>query len=162
VLVGHSLGGLHANLFARLHPQETQAVLLLEAAHPDDPESHEGNEDQIAKSISNLFSQPEETFRNNLHAEICAAEDVAREIASAGPFPHVPLAVVTGAMEPPESLVTPYALAVRRANQRELARMSPRGRQIVAEQSGHFPQVSEPQLVVDALRALLSSPVAPA
>jgi pimeloyl-ACP methyl ester carboxylesterase len=162
VLVGHSLGGLYANLFARMHPDEVGAVLLLEATHPEDPESHEGNEDQIARTLSKMFSQPEDSFRHNLQAELEAVADVAREIASAGPFPDVPLVVVTGVMEPPETLVTPYALAVRRANQRELARLSSQGKQIVAEQSGHFPQVSEPQVVVDALRTLLSSSASPA
>jgi pimeloyl-ACP methyl ester carboxylesterase len=162
VLVGHSMGGLYVNLFARLHPQETAAVLLLEATHPEDPESHAGHEDEIARSISALFSQAEDSFRHNLHAEIEAAADVAREIASAGPFPDVPLVVVTGAMEPPETLVAPYALAVRRANQRDLARLSPQGKQVVAEQSGHFPQVSEPRVVLDALRTLLSTFASPA
>src|SRR5688572_10391545 len=38
VLVAHSLGGLFANLFARLHPAETAGVLLVEATHPDDQE----------------------------------------------------------------------------------------------------------------------------
>src|SRR3954467_5155186 len=36
VLVGHALGGLHANLWARLHPAEVAGVVLLESSHPDD------------------------------------------------------------------------------------------------------------------------------
>jgi len=36
LLVGHSLGGLHAQLFARLHPAEVAGVVFLEASHPAD------------------------------------------------------------------------------------------------------------------------------
>ncbi|MCE3274112.1 MAG: hypothetical protein K0S57_4509, partial [Ramlibacter sp.] len=36
VLVAHSLGGLFANLYARLYPAEVAGVLFLEATHPDD------------------------------------------------------------------------------------------------------------------------------
>ena len=35
VLVAHSLGGLFANLYARLYPQDVAGVLFLEATHPD-------------------------------------------------------------------------------------------------------------------------------
>ena len=34
VLVGHSLGGLHLQLFARRYPQEVAALLLLDSSHP--------------------------------------------------------------------------------------------------------------------------------
>ncbi|QNA97803.1 alpha/beta fold hydrolase [Massilia sp. Se16.2.3] len=36
VLVGHSLGGLVVNLFARSHPDEVGAVVLVEATAPED------------------------------------------------------------------------------------------------------------------------------
>ena len=38
VLVGHSIGGLYANLFARLYPAEVAGVLFVEATHPRDQE----------------------------------------------------------------------------------------------------------------------------
>ncbi len=36
VLVGHSLGGLYVNLFARQYPQEVAGAVLLDATAPDD------------------------------------------------------------------------------------------------------------------------------
>ena len=36
VLVGHSLGGLYVQLFARRLPEDVGGVVLVEATHPDD------------------------------------------------------------------------------------------------------------------------------
>jgi hypothetical protein len=102
-----------------------------------------------------VLSLPRRLFRENLHSEIEAVGHVALEIESAGEFPAIPVTVVTGATRPPKWLLPPRALLARRAHQEELARLSPLGRQVVAQRSGHFPQVSEPSLVVDELRRLV-------
>jgi pimeloyl-ACP methyl ester carboxylesterase len=51
--------------------------------------------------------------------------------------------------------MSPAAVGARRANQQALARLSPRGQQVVAHKSGHFPQLTEPQLVLRVLEELL-------
>ena len=53
-------------------------------------------------------------------------------------------------------LLAPATVAARRANQQALARLSPRGEQVIAHKSGHFPQLTEPELVLDVLAQLLS------
>lgn len=154
VLVGHSLGGLYANLFARLHPQETAGVLFLEATHPRDREVLQQHETQLTRALTKLFSLPQWLFKANLHSEIDAIAHTVAEIAAAGPFPAIPVAVVTGGTTPPKWLMSPAALQARRAHQQELARLSPQGEQVIAAKSGHFPQLTEPQLVLDVLRRL--------
>ena len=52
-------------------------------------------------------------------------------------------------------MMSPGAVGARRANQQELARLSPRGGQVIAHKSGHFPQLTEPQLVLRVLEELL-------
>lgn len=156
VLVGHSLGGLYANLFARLHPREVAAVLFLEATHPRDPAVLQEHETQLARSLSKVFSLPQRLFRANVHAEIEQAGETAEEVGAAGPFPAVPVAVVTGAATPPRWLMSPAAFQARRAHQADLARLSPQGEQLIAARSGHFPQVTEPALVLGVLRRLVS------
>jgi pimeloyl-ACP methyl ester carboxylesterase len=154
ILVGHSLGGLYANLFARMHPQETAAVVFLEAMHPRDREVLQQHETQLTRALTQLFSLPQWLFKANLHSEIDAIARTVAEIAAAGPFPAIPLAVVTGGTTPPKWLMSPAALQARRAHQQELARLSPKGKQVIAARSGHFPQLTEPQLVLDAIRRL--------
>lgn len=156
VLVGHSLGGLYANLFARLYPQQVAAVLFVEATHPRDRDVLEQHENQLVRALGRLFSLPQWRFRDNLHAEIEWIEQTVNEIAAAGRFPDIPVAVVTGGKDPPKWLMRAAELQARRAHQQELARLSPRGEQVIAAHSGHFPQLTEPWLVLTALGKLIA------
>lgn len=157
VLVAHSLGGLFANLFARLYPQEVAGVLFLEATHPDDQEALQGYEDQLVKSLGKLMELPELFLRANVEAELGCAAETAQEIAAAGDFPPVPLRVLTGGLTPRGARQSPAAVGAKRARQDELARLSPRGEQVIAQQSGHFPQLTEPQLVLQVLEDLVAA-----
>lgn len=156
VLVGHSLGGLYANLFARLHPGETVAVLFLEATHPADHEVLKKHETVFAQAISKLLSLPQALFRANLHSEVDCVGQTVRQLEAAGPFPDVPVTVVTGGKTPPGWMMSPAAVGARRAHQQELARLAPRSEHVIAHKSGHFPQLTESQLVLDALGSLVA------
>lgn len=155
VLVGHSLGGLYANLFARRHSDEVAGLVLVEATHPQDRGLLHGHEGQLAKVLGKLLAVPPSVFRANLQAELERLDAAAREVEAAGPFPSVPLAVVSGGNEPPRWLVPPHALRLRRQHQKELARLSPLGTHVLARRSGHFPQLTQPRLVLDAIRAVV-------
>lgn len=154
VLVGHSLGGLHVQWFARHHPDEVAAVLLLEATHPDDPRRLAGQEGRIAAALGRLFALPQQLFRANLHAEIDCIRATVRQIHESPAFPPLPLTVLSGGKAPPAWMVKPAAHAIRVAHQAALAQLAPGAEHRVAARSGHFPQLSEPQAVVDALAAL--------
>ena len=157
VLVAHSLGGLFANLYARLYPQEVAGVLFLEAAHPDDHAVLQQHEAQLVRMLARMLVLPPLLLRRNVHTELACVEDTVREIASAGDFPPVPVRVVTGGLTPRAWLMSPAAVGARRANQQALARLSPLGDQVVAQRSGHFPQLTEPRLVLRVLRDLVGS-----
>ncbi|GAB4209748.1 MAG: alpha/beta hydrolase [Roseiflexaceae bacterium] len=154
VLVGHSFGGLIANLFARTFPAEVAGVVLLDATAPEDVAAmaaHQNAAQRLLKrTLDRLFG------RDPLAESEHAAQTVA-QIRQAGPFPAVPLVVVTGG-KPAMSWATPAAaLAARATHQRELVALSPHGRQIIAARSGHFPQFSEPELVVEAVRQIVQT-----
>jgi len=155
VLVGHSLGGLYANLFARRHSRDVAAVVLVEATHPEDRESLHGHEGHLAKVLSRLLSVPQSLFRANLRSELRSLDAAAREVEEAGPFPSIPLAVVSGGQEPPRWLVPAATLRQRRRHQKDLARVSPLGMHVIAQRSGHFPQLTQPRLVLDAIRSVV-------
>ena len=155
VLVAHSLGGLFANLYARLYPQEVAAVLFLEATHPDDHAALQQHEMQLVRMLGRMLVLPQVFFRRNVHSELACVEDTVREIASAGDFPDVPVRVITGGLTPRAWLMSPGAVGAKRANQQALARLSPLGEQVIAQRSGHFPQLTEPWLVLRELRELV-------
>lgn len=152
LLVGHSLGGLHAQLFARRFPDEVAGLVLIESTHARDRERLKGHEGRLAKVLGGVLSVPQRIFRANLHSEMDWIDATAREVEAAGPFPPVPLAVVSGGQAPPKWLAPPEQLRIKREHQLALATLSPRGRQVIAARSGHFPQLTEPRVVLDAVR----------
>jgi hypothetical protein len=53
--------------------------------------------------------------------------------------------------------LTPEEVALRpKSHQQSLAAISPQGKQIIAERSGHFVQNDHPKLVVDAIREVVA------
>lgn len=155
VLVGHSLGGLYANLFARLHPDEVRGVVLVEAAHPKDAAALARHRSPLTRVIQRIVNIPGDVFGRSKFAEVEFVADTVREIADAGPFPDVPLTVVTGAKSPPTFLLSAAASEIRLANQRDFLMLSPQARQVIAKNSGHFPQITEPGVVAQAVLSTL-------
>lgn len=156
VLVAHSLGGLYANLYARLYPSEVAGVLFIEATHPEDRELLQKQQDHLVHALEKVTGMPELLFRPNVEAELQCVEDTVREVASAGEFPSVPVRAITGGLTPKGSMLSPAAVAAKRAHQQELARLSPLGEQVIAQKSGHFPQLTEPEVVLEVLRELVA------
>ncbi|NRF67025.1 alpha/beta fold hydrolase [Aquincola sp. S2] len=151
LLVAHSLGGLHAQWFARAHPQEVGAVVLLDATAPQDIALMQSGESALQRGLRRLIDRwsPPDPLGETQQAAISAAA-----LQALPPFPPLPLRVITGA-RPALRWLTPAAqLAGRAQHQQELARLSPCGRQLIAARSGHFPQFTEPALVAAAIRAL--------
>ena len=151
VLVGHSLGGLYVNLFARMLPDDVAGAVLVEAAHPDDLAIGDLQPGWL-RALNAVLGVGNPLRRDRAFGETRWVERTVRQIEQAGPFPDVPLAVVTAARRPPGRLV-PEAVSDRRiANQEALVALSANSRQFHAAGSSHFPQLSEPTVVVDAVR----------
>lgn len=155
VLVGHSLGGLHANLFARLVPGVVAGMVLVDASHPDEVERRRAERAPIViRAINRVFAAVDSARGRSRLSENAFVDDTVRQIRAAGPFPDIPLIVVSGGRKMP--LVPETAFRAHLDGQRDLVALSPQGRQIVAEKSGHFPQIDEPGVVVDAIREIVT------
>lgn len=152
VLVGHSFGGLVAQLFARQHPADVAGVVLLEATAAQDLTALKAHENALQKGLAWLMRRlvPPQRWHETEHTARSAAE-----LAAAPPFPPVPLRVVTGTKPAMAWATRPALLQARAEHQRGLAALSPRGRQVLAEKSGHFPQFSEPERVVQTVLELI-------
>ena len=144
LLVGHSSGGLLANLYARLHPEETCGVVLIESAHPDQVERLEGHFSLIARAFQWMANR-------NPNRDFHASEETADLIRRSGSFPEVPLVVVTGSKKMPINRES--AFAIHQSNQKELVQLNCFGEHIIAEKSGHLPQITEPDVVTNAIRS---------
>lgn len=151
VLVGHSLGGLLANLFARTFPGQTAGVVLLDAATPEDVLFNPPPSSGMWGRLSHAFHRP------HPWAETQHVEALSQQVQAAGAFPAVPLVVLSGTRYPRGM---PKAMQLARTeNQVNLARLSPLGEHHFAHRSGHFPQFTESPLVVEAIRLVLSRAV---
>lgn len=145
VVVGHSLGGLIVNLFARLHPTEVSAAVLVEATSPADVVLLKKHESAVQRFLASIITKIAPPHPN---AETQHVATSASQLELAPAFPAIPLSVVSGgkfamAWATPEDVIR-----LRAQHQKELALLSPFGRHVIAAGSGHFPQFSEPELVV--------------
>lgn len=152
ILVGHSLGGLYANLFARLYPTEIAGVVLLDSSHPLDLSINE-TQSPFIRGINRILGMFDSFSPARKWNEVNFVEETAEQIERAGSFPDVPLVVVSGGKKPP--MMPDRAMEIRKRNQLDLVRLSKQGKQLTASQSGHFPQLTEPEIVIQAVRECL-------
>ncbi len=154
LLVGHSLGGLYANLFARLYPDEVVSVVFLEASHPNDVllDEHYG---KIVKSINKMFTKFDSLSTHKKFDEVHFVKATIEQINKHKSFPEIPLFVITGVKA--NRLIPKEALKRRQENQLELLLLAKHSKQIYAQKSGHFPQLTEPKIVIDTIQEAVQS-----
>ena len=152
VLVGQGTGGLYANLFARRFEREVAGVVLVEATHPDD-DIDERRLRFLPRSYRPAGSRKGARRYDELHF----LDETAREIENAGPFPDLPLTVVSGSRTPHRWSMSPQQIRTHVARQKQLVTLSPRGAHVVAPASGHFPQVTDHETVTRAVSEMVAS-----
>ena len=75
-----------------------------------------------------------------------------RQVRNAGPFPDVPVTVIAATDHGP--FFQQWEPTLMRL-QRQLVTLSPKGKLIVAEGSGHDVHVDRPAIVIDAVREMV-------
>lgn len=156
LLVGHSLGGYYANLFARLYSEEVIGVVLLEASHPNDLllNQHQG---KFIQTINKMLGMFDSFSKTNKFKEVHHVNETVEQIQRANPFPNIPLYVVTGGKQPNKWFMPMEVHKQRMDNQKNFLRLSTQATQIIAPNSGHFPQISEPEIVIKAVKDCFQS-----
>jgi pimeloyl-ACP methyl ester carboxylesterase len=91
ILVGHSFGGAYMELFAKAHPDEVTALVLVEPRHSDfttECEARNISGCSISASVSEMMPQVQQD-------ELAAFAEASGEIRAAGPFGRYPVRVLT-------------------------------------------------------------------
>jgi pimeloyl-ACP methyl ester carboxylesterase len=151
ILVGHSLGGTLMKLYARTHPTEVAGVVLVDARNSDFSKRarHMGVHKLLYEPPRALFMLARPAIRR----EMRAAKLIMQQSRHAGPFPSVPLMVLTH-----ERAATHWPRDLGRAwmeSQRSMAKLSVLGRIAVCNDSGHHVHRDRPDAVVkDVLNVL--------
>jgi pimeloyl-ACP methyl ester carboxylesterase len=135
ILVGHSLGGLYVQMFARKFPGEISGVVLLDSSSADAPSELKTRARLEPGTVDFLEEQ--------------GIAESNKQVRNAGPFPNVPLVVIAATDHGP--FFKDWEPTLMHL-QRQLATLSPRAELIVAEGSGHDVQLDRPDTVVDAIR----------
>jgi pimeloyl-ACP methyl ester carboxylesterase len=149
ILVGHSLGGLYANLYARLYPNEVAGIVFLESSHPRDLSLNE-YQGRTVKAINKVFTMFDSLSSHKQFNEVNFVKETVNQIHQLDAFPEIPVYVITGGQE--NRMMPEEVRKKRLENQLELLSLSRNSKHIVAEKSGHFPQLSEPTVVIDTIR----------
>jgi pimeloyl-ACP methyl ester carboxylesterase len=150
LLVAHSLGGIYANLYARMFGSEVSGVVFVDAPHPREiAEQHNITPPRALVALNNGLKAIERLFDRYKYSEDECIHDTVRQIDAASAFPEIPVTVVTGAKKLPFVPLEAHAMHLR--YQQELLRLSRTSRHVICEHSSHFPQITESGKVVGAI-----------
>src|SRR5262245_13873343 len=169
VLVGHSLGGIIVRLYAATYPNEIAGVVLVDASHEEQYARFQAA--LTAEQWANLQQQAQAGLADDPERErmdFDASFAQLRAAAATHPLPPLPLVVLThgDATSPLFSPEAQAALpadfpwdaleAVWQALQDELAALVPGARHVIATTSGHYIQLQQPELVIEAIRQVVA------
>ena len=97
VLVGHSLGGLYVNLFARLYSSDVSAAVLVDSAHPEEHgEQAQFKAPNIIHWINEGIKSIQRIYDPYVFSEHQYVQETVEQFSAVDSFPDIPLAVVSG------------------------------------------------------------------
>lgn len=150
VLVGHSLGGLYMQLYARSHPAEVAALVMVDSTHPEQLRGQGAPEHWPAATRIAFNALGSDTARREF-----ATIDATGQRVLAWPAPPPEVAVwVLSARRPmsDRSALADDANAKRAA----LADLYPGARQVWVD-SGHGIPLERPEAVIAAIREAIQA-----
>jgi pimeloyl-ACP methyl ester carboxylesterase len=168
VFVAHSIGGLFVRLYASTYPGDVAGMVLVDSSSEDQVDRFK---QVIPPGLIDSFvfapqNPPADLMAANPQIERILIEESANQVRTAmaqQPMRPMPLVVLTRGMpssaEPglPPGFPTDAYDDVWMQLQRQLAELVPGARQVIATNSGHYIQVSQPDLVIDATRAVVDA-----
>jgi pimeloyl-ACP methyl ester carboxylesterase len=146
-LVGHSYGGLVAQLYAAQHPENTAALVLVDSLE----------QNNLLRAGEILGEQAMAAFLAATQANPEGVDVVAslHQVKSAGDLGDLPLTVITAGVPdlPPfiDGDIREQLAGSWLESQQDLVRLSPAGVHVIAEESGHCVQCDQPKLVADSI-----------
>ncbi len=153
VLAAHSYGGLISRLYAATYPGEVAGMVLVDTVHEDRAVRRQAmvSSEQWA-ALQDLESQ----FSDFERIDEEAGWEQVRQAQSATPLQPLPLVVLAAGIGSDPSAYPPdWPIAdeeqLHQQLQVELAGLSPRGEYVLVEESGHYIQLEQPGLVIDAI-----------
>lgn len=163
ILVGNGIGGLNARLYTHKYPYEVVGLALVDSMHPDQSEhfdkalpSETPQDPEVLKRFRQFFTRDYKDPANNREGfDQLTSHEQGRAVTSLGDLPMVVLAAGESLLGMPQTELGMRMTRVWQELQRDLARLSSNSKYVAVENSGHFIQIDQPQVVADAIRGLV-------
>ena len=159
LIAAHSIGGLHAQVFASRYPADTAGLVLISSTHPDQiatwlsllPPETAGEEKAITEARSFLVAMSTDPTRNEEKLDFAASAAQARMLKTLGTRPVI-VATHSPRFRMVPGLSEPMAIkleAATQAMQKQFLSLSSNARQNIAATAGHGLPHEAPDFVVD-------------
>lgn len=151
VLVGHSLGGLYMQLFARHFPGEVAGLVLVDSTHPEQLKGA-GAMDQWSLWQRTVFGI---ALSATAKAELERVQDTGRAVLSLPPLVGKPV-IVLSALQP--TLEHEPSAIAKDANEKrvDVLRLHPGAKQVWVD-SGHAVPLEKPEAVISAIQEVIQN-----
>jgi pimeloyl-ACP methyl ester carboxylesterase len=149
VLVGHSMGGPYVRVFADLYPKEVAGMVLLDPSQEAFDDWTKAHPDGKQKEVDAQIAKAPEGMRAEW-----AGIDATYEQARAARLPAgIPVTLITAGLQ--ENAPAEARTAWTEKQTEWISRVSG-GKHLIAEKSGHFIQIQEPLVVINAIREIVT------
>jgi pimeloyl-ACP methyl ester carboxylesterase len=148
VLVGHSMGGPYVRVFADLYPKEVAGMVLLDPSQEGFDDWTKAHPNGKQKEIDAQIAKAPEGLR----AEWAGLEDSYAQARAARLPAGIPVTLITAGLN--ENVPAEAQRAWIEKHNEWIAKV-PGGKHLLAEKSGHFIQLQEPTMVINAIREMV-------
>jgi pimeloyl-ACP methyl ester carboxylesterase len=149
VLVGHSLGGVYMQYFARRFADEVAGLVLVESSHWD----QNARMSEASPATMNTLKVLSLTMPPTMRAELEAATLAGRQVNEAPTPRTMPVIVLTGTQR---SVLERGKFAATWNELQQEITATYHAEQIIASRSGHYVQNDQPELVIAAIKKVLA------
>lgn len=161
LIVGQSMGGLHAQVFASRYPSEVAGIVLVSSTCPEQynvwlkllPPPEQGESKAISDARSFLVTIQSDHFKNSERLDIPRSTEQAQQLHSLGAKPVIVLTHSPRFRMVP-GLAEPLAIKLENATQqmqKEFLKLSTNSKQHIAATAGHHLQVEDPDFVITGI-----------
>ena len=159
VLVGHSIAGFTARLYASKYPDEIRGVVLVDSSHPDQAPALRALLPPPAECADGTVRGARDELDRWLRSEAAGDEGMdipasAAQVRATGSMGDLPLAVLTATDHGIGGELGARVEEKWRAFQDDLAALSSRSTHVSID-GGHYIQVQHPEAVADAVKRIL-------
>lgn len=162
VLAGHSFGGIFSRLYASTYPEDVAGLVMVDALPETIPDHLSAADWQDYRNAIQLVPEVLETYPDLETLDVDASFAQMRSASARVPYQDKPLVVITRT-EPfgipeaslgfaPDTLETAWLAA-----QMDLIALTPDAHHLIADQSAHYVQITQPDVVIAAIRSVVDA-----